>query len=205
MVCYPAIPRVNKQVHKEAEAVLYGENIATIRISIHGSRSAYPQRKVQIFRQDFPSEPGLLFPRETQSTLGRSFMWPEYLLKFRNVDVSLSFSVDPWSRAAHHITSTQRLRKSLDTAANHELCGLMSTLGTSIALKRVALKVVHEDGLEDGLPRSTGETQRLEELLWPIGQLQNIEELAISGVPEGMESRLKQITLPPDSKYADVL
>ena len=129
MACETALLRCSKQVHREAKAVLYGEN----KVELRFESAVCPGHSIMCYhRTTFIRSAQFRtthHPRGVGSLRNASFEWPEYLQKIGKIKVILQLT----GRAGGPNASI----KDQLIGIHHLLFSFMSFLGTNKALKKL--------------------------------------------------------------------
>lgn len=187
-MCWPQILRVSKEVHREAEGILYGDNVFQVKMIaayMPNVRQGGVEWSFQ-YRSDSASREGSLLPVR-HSLEGTFISWGSYLRKARQLKVTLGINVDAtvFAQFGH-----QHLMKF--EVMNHILYSLCSFLASENDLRRVEVGVEASTFPDlDGIAK---------DMLWPLVLLANADICHISGVSEnavlGLLALMRQYPKP---------
>ena len=172
---FPAILATNKQVHDEADGILYGQTSSVVEICCLGKNKWQPPIVAKAKRGVFTYAVNLIRTVNLETT---AYNWSSALPKFKSLRIVVTFPA---------------MRKDqFGAAVNHVLYSLVSYLACSKRLESVTFAC--DDGSFAGSPDISSD--ELERVLWPITQLPQLDTTTLASLPSGVASaiRSKHIT-----------
>ncbi|KAM3414213.1 hypothetical protein BST61_g10871 [Cercospora zeina] len=177
---FPAILATNKETYHEAVGILYGVN--TGRVGIRSSNTNRSLGRIQRSSRTVYLETNHYvrrIPEFEDMQPGLSNM----LGRFRTLSITLELPFLP--------TFNRWLTRTVASMANQALFLLVSCLGSNRALKSVEFVCRDWPHLRSDFPDAT-----LQNMLWPLTQLPQLEKLSLDGMPLriGFDIELNKVT-----------